>query len=256
MLFRTRLILFALAYWAGAELSYLLLSKTGEVVAFWPPAGLCLAMLLATPRRRWWAVLLAAGVPNFLSDTVIHQHGLPASFGFLLVNLGAPLVGAALITRLCRPAFTFARLSHVLAWSALASLVSTPLGALFGAAVNRAFYGGALGRKILFWWIGDLLGVLLLTPVTYGVLNWRKWPRPAEALEMTALLLSLSATTIWVFRQPNTFALPPAALFFFLLWAALRFGATAVAAATSVLAFIALWLIALGFGPYSLQLTM
>ncbi len=256
MSLRVRLVLFALAYWAGAELSYLLLSKTGDFVAFWPPAGMCLAMLLATPRPRWWAALLAAGVPNLLSDAVVHQHGLPASFGFLLVNLGAPLVGAALITRLCRPAFTFARLSHVLAWSALASLVSTPLGALFGAAVNRAFYGGAFGRKMLFWWIGDLLGVLLLTPLTYGVLNWRKWPRLAEACEMTALLLSLSATTVLVFRLPNTFALPPAVLFFFLLWAALRFGATAVAAAASVLAFIALWLTALGFGPYSFQLMM
>ena len=256
MSFRARLILFAVAYWAGAELSYLLLSKTGEFVAFWPPAGLCLAILLATPRRRWWAALLAAGVPNFLSDVVVHQHGLPASFGFLLVNLGAPLVGAALITRLCRPAFTFARLSHVLAWSALASLVSTPLGALFGAAVNQAFYGGAFGQKMLFWWIGDLLGVLLLTPLTYGVLTWRQWPRLAEACEMIALLLSLSATTVLIFHQPNTFSLPPAVLFFFLLWAALRFGATAVAAATSVLAFIALWLTALGFGPYSLQIAM
>lgn len=72
MSFRFRLMLFALAYWAGAELSYLLLLKTDNFVAFWPPAGLYLALLLATPQRRWWAVMLAASVPNFFSDAVIH----------------------------------------------------------------------------------------------------------------------------------------------------------------------------------------
>ena len=72
MSFLWRLIGFASAYWVGAELSYLLLEKAGNFSAFWPPAGIYLGMLLATPRRRWGAVVLAAAVPNLLADIVVH----------------------------------------------------------------------------------------------------------------------------------------------------------------------------------------
>ena len=255
MSFRFRLILFALAYWAGAELSYLLLLKTDNLVAFWPPAGLYLAMLLATPKRRWWAVMLAAGVPNFLSDAVIHHLTLPVSLCLLLINLGAPLVGAALVVRLCRPSFSFAHLPHVLRWSAIVSLISTPLSALSGATLFMIANGEDFGLKMLFWWLGDLLGVLLVTPLAYGVLTERPWLRRAQVVEAAALLLSLGAATAWVFRAPGNLALPSAVLFFFLLWAALRFSVTIVAAAATVLAVIAIWLTEAGFGPYSFQAT-
>ncbi len=255
MSFPVRLVLFALAYGAGAELSYLLLSKTDNAIAFWPPAGIYLAMLLATPRRRWWAVMLAAGIPNLLSDAVIHQHSLMVSVVFLLVNLGAPLVGVAFITRLCRAAFTFERLSHVLIWSIATSLVSAPLSALFGGLTTATVYGGSLRQKMLFWWLGDLLGLLLVTPLVYGLLGWRKWPSQRQGFETAALLLSLSAATTLIFRLPEIFVLPPSVLFFFLLWAALRFGATAVAAAATVLAVISIWLTEAGLGPFSYLLT-
>mgnify|MGYP007071032577 CR=1 FL=1 len=62
MSFARRLLMFAAAYWAGAELSYALLTKAGNFSVFWPPAGIYLGMLLATPRSRWWGVALAAAV--------------------------------------------------------------------------------------------------------------------------------------------------------------------------------------------------
>ena len=255
MSFRFRLVLFALAYWAGAELSYLLLLKTDNFVAFWPPAGLYLAMLLATPQRHWWAVVLTASVPNFLSDVVIHHQTLPVSLSLLLINLGASLVGAALVVRLCRPSFSFAHLPHVLRWSAIVSLVSTPLSALGGATLFLSTNGEEFAPKMLFWWLGDLLGVLLVTPLAYGVLTERQWPRRAQAVEAAALLLSLSAATALVFRAPGNLALPSVVLFFFLLWAALRFDTATVAAAATVLAVIAIWLTEAGFGPFSFQAT-
>jgi PAS domain S-box-containing protein len=255
MSLRFRLLVFALAYWAGAELSYLLLLKTDNFVAFWPPAGIYLAMLLTTPQRRWGAVVVAAGIPNFVSDVVIHHHTFPVSLGLLVVNLGATLLGAALLTRMCRPSFSFAQLPHVLRWSALFSLVVMPLGALGGAALVTQAYSGAFAQKMLFWWIGDLLGILLLTPLTYSVLTGRAWPRRARVIEATLLLFGSSVATVLVFRLPHHLALRPVVLFFFLLWAALRFGATGVAFVSSALAVIAIWLTEAGFGPYSFQTT-
>ncbi|HEX4945891.1 MAG TPA: PAS domain-containing protein [Blastocatellia bacterium] len=254
MSFPLRLILFALAYWAGAELSYALLEKAGNFSVFWPPVGIYLGMLLATPRGRWWAVVLAAAVPNLWSDVVVHQQMLGRSLGFLLVNVSAPLLAAALLARLCRPALSFARLRHITLWSLIASFVSTPLGALGGAALIVNTNGGAYAQKWFLWWVGDLLGVLALTPLTYGLLTKRAWWRHPRVLEAAALLLSLSVATVLLFRLPMLHALPPTVLYFFLLWAALRFDAALVAAATTVLAVFAMWLTGTGYGPYILTM--
>ncbi len=255
MSFRLRLLLFALAYWVGAELSYALIEHAGSFSAFWPSVGIYLGMLLATPRRRWWAVVLAAAVPNLLADIVVHGQSFGSSLGFLLVNLGAPLLAAALLVRLCRPAFSFARLAHVVMWTLVVTLVSTPLGAVGGAALIVKANGGEFGQKWFLWWIGDLLGVLALTPLAYGVLSWRTWPAWARVGEAAALLLSLGAATLFVFRLPQFHDLPPVVLYLFLLWAALRFGTPGVAAAGTLLAVIAMWLTGMGFGIFSFQAT-
>lgn len=253
MSFSWRLIGFASAYWAGAELSYLLLEKAGNFSAFWPPAGIYLGMLLATPRRRWGAVVLAAVVPNLLADIVVHGQPVRHSAGFLLVNVGAPLAAAALLVRLCRPAFSFARLAHVMRWVLVSAFAGTPLGALGGAALVVNAHGGVFAQKWFLWWVGDLLGVLALTPFAYEWLGRQTLPQRTRLLEALVLLLSLSAATVFIFRLPDAHALPPVVLFFFLLWAALRFGAALVSATVTVLAVIALWLTGAGFGPYTIQ---
>ncbi len=257
--FPRQLILFALAYWAGAELSYVLLAKAGNFSAFWPPAGIYLGVLLVTPRRRWWAVALAAAVPNFLADVVVHRQTVWSGLGFLLVNLCAPLLAAALLARLCRPAFLFERLSHVVTWLLVVAFISVPLGAFGGAAIIVNAWSVAFPQKWFLWWVGDLLGTLALTPLAYdvfgGVFGKPAWPQRKTVVEAAALLLSLGVATVFVFRFSQVHALPPAVLYLFLMWAALRFGAGMVAASATVLATIALWMTSLGFGPFIIQQT-
>ena len=101
------------------------------------------------------------------------------------------------------------------------------------------------------WWFGDLLGVLTLTPLAYGLFGGRTQSHRKRALEAAALLLFLGAATVGLYRLPQSHALPSSVLYLFLLWAALRFGAMGVAAATTLLAVLAVRLTEMGFGPYS-----
>jgi len=104
------------------------------------------------------------------------------------------------------------------------------------------------------WWVGDMIGDLLVAPLllTWGAPRRRTAPaRPGEALALAAglLVMCLFLFGPWVparfdwLRRAN-FLLP------ILMWAAIRFGprgATATAFASAVLA---LWGTAAGHGPF------
>ncbi|MFN7930722.1 MAG: PAS domain-containing protein [Blastocatellia bacterium] len=252
MSFARRLLVFALAYSGRRGDVLLALARAGQYATFWPPAGLTLAMLLSVTPRRWGAVMLAASVSNLVCDVIVHRQPFLISLGFLLVNLIEPLIGAVLIGRLCRPLFSLTRLPHVLLASGIVMGVSTPLGALGGAGLILQVHGGHFQQEWFLWWM-KLLGALVLMPLAYGVLTWQAWPQRPAVIESIALLLTLGTATVLLFRLPYALTVSPAVLFLFLMWAALRFGATGVGAGALVMTVAMIWFTNQGRGPFSLQ---
>ena len=129
------------------------------------------------------------------------------------------------------------------------------LGALGGVALKVTLRGGDFWQELYVWWIGDLLGILVALPLTLGFLDWFNWQagrQVARAREGAALLLSAGLATWWLFHLPSPVVIPSAVLYLFLMWAALRLGATGVAATSLLMLVISLWLTAIGLGPYSL----
>lgn len=248
MAFPLRTILFALAYWAGVEMVY---ATPGNFADFWLPSGIYLAVLLRTPPRRWWAFCVTAGVVNFTADVIVHGQSVSLGAGYALLNAGLPLAGAILLERWCRPAFSFARLPHVLLWGLVISFISSLLSALGGAALKVTLRGGDFWQDWFLWWIGNLLGTLVAMPLTLGILDWQAERKAFRGREGAVLFLSAGLAGWLLFRQPDPVVIPPAVLYLFLMWAALRLGATGVAATSLLLVVISLWLTAAGLGPYS-----
>jgi signal transduction histidine kinase len=229
------------AYYAAASLGLELSVAHGVITPVWPPAGIALASLLLLGPRLWPAVTIGA----FLSNAT-HGTSVTVAMAIAAGNTLEALAGYALLRR---AGFRLGldRARDVLVLTVLAGFASTAIAATVGVttlAVAGSPAASPYGSAWALWFLGDAMGVLLVTPV---ILVWavrpRRWPtreRPVEALVLLVLLTATSAAIflggLWRYPYP---------LFPLLVWATLRFrqggaatgsfvvAATAVAGAVS-----------------------
>jgi signal transduction histidine kinase/integral membrane sensor domain MASE1/ActR/RegA family two-component response regulator len=248
--------LFALAYFAGSEIGYVLSLGPSVGGTFWPPAGISLAVFLASPTRRWPHLLAAGVAANFLSDA-LHGQVLAASVGFAIANLGETLVGAALLRRLAG-FITFTRLLDVVLLGIVAVFLSAPIGAAIGAVAAQWWTQDPPGLSAGWrtWWVGDAVGALVLTPFVFRIISgWsqrnavpaRRW------LEAAAFALVLWGATHVVFSAPPTSLAMPFLVFPVLFWGSLRFGPIGVGGALCLVVLLTTHDTAAGRGPFAAE---
>jgi len=252
-----RAVLFAVAYFAGSELGYALSLGPSVGGTFWPPAGISLAVFLASPARNW-PLLLAGGIlANYASD-VLHGQIFQASIGFAIANLGEPLLGAYVLRRVFGSAITFARLPEMVGLAVVVVGLSAPLGAAIGAltAEYHTRNPPGFGAGWRTWWVGDAVGALVLAPAVFRLIKgWRGAPRIARGkwLEGAAFALSVVAVTLLVFSaQPTTIALP-FLIFPVLLWGSVRLGPISLGGALCLVVILTARETAAGHGPLAAQ---
>ncbi|HEX3330733.1 MAG TPA: MASE1 domain-containing protein [Gaiellales bacterium] len=217
------------AYFAAARFGLSLAFTTKQVTAVWPPTGIALVAFLVWGIRVWPGVFAAALVANAMT-----YEGLSTAFGIAVGNTCAGIVGAVLLGRF---AFApgFRRVRDVCLFVAVAGV--TPLVSATNGVANLAAHGlvswSAYGSVWSIWWVGDAMGILLFAPL---LLTWparlptRPSPRRAlEAAAVTGGLVLVANTTLTdaIFDSGSPHELY--AVFPFLIWAALRFGAGASA---------------------------
>ncbi len=159
-------------YLLAAELGGALSLPNG-FATFWPPSGLLLAVLMRSDRRTWrWLVL--ATCPANLAFDVLHGRHVGSSLWYWTGNALEAIAGAWMLRRVAGPAFTLARVRHVVAFVGLAALGSTMIGATVGAAATLASQGSAsFGPLWKLRWMADVIGVLVIAPVVLA------WTEPA-----------------------------------------------------------------------------
>ncbi|MEZ5098273.1 MAG: MASE1 domain-containing protein [Thermoleophilia bacterium] len=87
------------AYALGSQIAYWWFGATGVNASFFPAAGVTVAALVLTDRRRWPVVLAAAATAEVAVD-LAHGLGIGASLGYAAANCAQPLLGALLLARL------------------------------------------------------------------------------------------------------------------------------------------------------------
>ena len=240
-----------LGYYLGAVLGVAASSMSEGIAIFWLPNGILLAALLLAPRRDWPPYLLAAVAAEIAAD--LPTFTLAQALGFAAVNLFECLLAAWLLQRVARP-FTLDRLRHV-ALFGLVLVLASGLAAVLGAAI----YSLSIPTTTSFWdfwtiwWLGDAMGVLLVTPL---VLGWLQQGPSRELerrhfLEAAALVALTLLLTIWVFSQLATDSFPkrPFLLFPLPLWAAVRFGVRGAASVALLIAAIVITATLNDMGP-------
>ena len=246
------LVALAAVYYAAARLGLRYASIGQSVSLIWPPSGVAFAALVLVGYRYWPGVTLGAFLANAATSIP-----LPATVAIACGNTLGALVAAAVLRRRAgeRPELGDLRTVRNLV------LLAAPLGALLSAvfgSLSLSLTGSLptdLSTSVAVWFAGDLLGMLVVSPVLLA------WATPRHDGESTRRLLELlllcagtaAAAEIGLGRLGSTFLGEvhyPYLLFPFVIWAALRFGTRGASLMTLTLAAVAVWRTVQGGSPF------
>jgi integral membrane sensor domain MASE1 len=247
------IIVVALSYFATGLLGVRMAVPHAGASAVWLPAGISLAVFLVKGNPVWPGVFLGALFVNLAVGVRISP-----ALDLAMVATLAPALGAHLINRFARGTRSFFRSGAALRFVFLAGLV-TALGACFAVFI-RCAYGDAnwaeFGRVWSLWWVGDMLGTLILSPFIVLMFGHRHHSlHLAELSELTVLLAGLSVVCVLNFGPPIFAWMPRSGLHYlcvpFLAWAAFRFCPLEAAGASLVVGGFAMWGSLHGYGLFA-----
>ena len=234
----------------GLEMAYVQ-ANTSPV---WPPTGIALAVLLVFGIKLWPGISIGV-----LFGSLISGAPLNLALGMALGNSLEAIAGAYALRRYINFHNSIDRIQDVIGLVAV-SIFSTAISATIGSTTLMATGRGewsSFGSIWFTWWIGDLLGALVVTPV---LLIWMT-PASFQAkkrsyLEGGILLSLLALVTFYVFSNRPPEGVYHQALIYvvfpFMLWAALRLGQRGAATGIFLVSGIAIWGTIQGLGPFSL----
>ncbi|KTF10312.1 CHASE domain-containing protein [Pseudoalteromonas sp. H105] len=201
-------ILFALAYFFAGKLLTTFAFQS-QVIPIWLPAGIALVGCFIW----WWRFVPALFLASILFNLSIGDN--PLSQDVLIgttfkevtfIGLGAvlqALVGATLLKYwLGHPLYLKTRKSiiyFIFLVGFIVSLISANIGVYALSEFNPAYSSEHHWRNVLYWWLGDTLGVLIATPLLLALIQpkhqqYHVAPFPTIAVCLV-LFLSVAATT-------------------------------------------------------------
>ena len=248
-------VLLTLAYFGAGKLCLMLALVNPSTTAVWAPAGIALAAFLFFKRRALPGVLAGAFLVNLSTS-----GSVPASLIIAAGNALEGYAGAYLTRRFANGREAFNRGNDIVKFVLLAGLLSTTIGATFGATslvANGLAAANEYGPIWLTWWLGDAGGVVTVAPV---LLLWAidpyhgRW-KQGRIMEGGFLVVCIIILGLVVFSEFSPLATKHTPVEFILLpmvvWTALRFGQREAATITLFLAAIAIWGTVHGAGPFA-----
>jgi len=247
------LALLSAVYFAAAKIGLSFASIHPSATAIWPPTGIAIASFLLLGDSIWPSIFVAAFLANLTT-----AGSVMTSIGIAGGNVLEGLFGAYLVERFARGRHVFDRPPDIFRFVLLAAIVSTTVSATIGVT-TLALGGFATWNEYLpiwlTWWLGDVAGALLVTPL---LLTWnqravllksaRQW---GEALLLVVVLVATSVAVFGGMYEPMRnyplafVCIPP------LVWTAFRFGQRETAVALLVVLWIAMWGTLRANGPFA-----
>jgi PAS domain S-box-containing protein len=233
-----------LLYFAAGRIGLAVPFTHGNVSPIWPSAGIALGSILLFGPHVCLGIAAGACLANFFTP-IPHTAALFIGVG----NALGPAVAASLLRgKFVSPIQNLRDVLNLILFGSLGAVISALIGSstLFLSGVNT---GGGLPATIAAWCFGDLMGVLLVTPLFLNFADF-KLTRPRWA-ELGLLMASLLAGSELLFRQNTvTGAVFGLLLLPFVLWGAARFSIGGATLTCLVAATFAVWETGRGVGPF------
>ena len=242
----------AVVYFAAAKLCLTLASIHPNATPIWPPTGLALAAILLCGHRIWPAIFAGAFLVNLTTAGSIYTS---CAIGF--GNTLEAVIGGWLINRWSDGRNTFETPIGVAKFTLIGLGPSTMTSATIGVgSLSLAGYADLSNFAPVWmtWWLGDLAGALVVTPV---IVLWSAPPSlDRDQLLRSAMILATAlAVGIVAFSPLFEQTADRAALAFLailpLIWAALRAGPRDTATVALILACFAVWGTVMEGGPFA-----
>jgi PAS domain S-box-containing protein len=240
------------AYFVAGKIGLSTPFTSNNISPVWPASGVALTTVLLFGYRVWPGIAAAAFLVNFGTIPVVAAVGLGCG------NTLAALTGAFLLKHLAHVDVSLSRLRDVLWLILYGAICSTMVSASIGTTVLFATHvhpWSGIASAWLIYWLGDAMGILLMTPLLLTLPRLLRWRGGAQFAELAVLLGLVSLTSIFIFDDrillPIKLHVLAFAVFPFVLWAAIRFGVTGCALSTLFIAAIATAETAFGSGPFA-----
>ena len=253
-------LLLCAAYYLGAVLGFLFIFPSSYISVMWlPNTFLVAALLLSTPRRWAWWLLIA--FPVHLLATAQQDVKLFDATLYYLFNCAIALITASAMRHFRLTELALGDFRQALLFVAVAMASAAVGSLLWSPLIVSLWKGGDLWSQWELVFLSNLLPFLLALPcivigLTRGIQIMRATSR-AQLTEFSLLILGLVVCGLGVFGLQARLAGHPAALVYaplpFLIWAAVRFGPAGLSFSYLVFALIATFYTLAGHGPLVAQ---
>jgi PAS domain S-box-containing protein len=250
-------VLISLGYFILGRLGTLLAIPPGYSTAVFPASGLALFAVLRYGTTIWPGILIGSFSLNawitLTNPSSSFINYLPTGLG---VGLGAcleALVGAYLLKKITGSQNPFASVKNILVFIVFSSFVSSTLSASIG--VGSLLLSGllptkAFGETWLTWWLGDSIGILVITPLLLVIArpfsNKINTYLIIESILLVVLTIVISSYVFVGLPKPLAFLTFP-----LLVWAALKFEEKGAVFSILIIFIISNWATINGLGPFS-----
>lgn len=248
-----RIVILAVIYHLLARLALQMAYVQANTSPVWPPSGIALAALLLMGIRYWPGITLGVVVGSLVTGAP-----LSIALGLGLANTLEALVGAYLFQQRLHLHISIDRIRDVVGL-AIAAAVSTAVSATIGVAALFGARFAEQGQLITLWatwWVGNLLGVLVIAPF---ILIWvKQFPKHFNQkmfIESSLYLILLLFVMRFVFENPVGTGIFHQALIYlifpFAIWAALRLEQRGAVTTIFAISILSIWNTVHGKGPFS-----
>jgi signal transduction histidine kinase len=258
-----RIVLVAVLYYFAARLGYLFAFEDTNAVPAWPPSGIAFALIILLGRRTWPGITIGSLIANVMAfwnnpgiqpQTIILVSSLIA-----ICNTVEAVSGNYLVKHWIKSAYPFRSAKNAYRFL-FVSLFMCTLGAsvaTYGLYVTKLIDGQNILRTGFSWWVGNVVGILLFTPLVLSLAQKVKLKIPAKKMTEVGFLL-LTIVSIYILLQVDYLvpALERALPFLvlpFLLWLAFRFDLIVAIIGILVTSLTSMYFTTRGIGPFDLE---
>jgi PAS domain S-box-containing protein len=235
-------------YFLAAKIGLWIPFTSANVSPVWPASGVGIAAVLALGYEMWPGIAAGAFLSNFFSP-IPHT----AAAGIAAGNTLSAIIGGWLLRRVPRFGVNLKCLRDVGALALFGASISPIIAASVGVTSLRlagADPWNGLGEAWLQWWIGDGMGILLVTPPLLLLLSPRAHEHPRKSIELAMLAMLLVGACYAVFRSAFLQNIPSVVILPVALWGAVRLKVAGAAVANTVIAAASVAATARGLGPF------